>query len=67
MPIPDSSPLPPEVRLLRVLYAVQVGLPIALFTVAVSLGPSRQAPLPLATMPPPGSPGDDPNRRLTPS
>lgn len=45
MPTPNSSPPPPEVRLLRVLYAAQVGLPIALFAVAVALGPSRQAPL----------------------
>lgn len=45
MPMLDSSPPPPEVRLARVFYAVQVGLPIAVFTVAVALGPSRQAPL----------------------
>ncbi len=44
MPTPDPSP-PPEVRLLRVLYAVQVGLPVGLFAAAVALGPSRQAPL----------------------
>lgn len=45
MPTPGSSTPPPEVRLARVLYAVQVGLPIALLTVAVALGPSRPAPL----------------------
>lgn len=45
MPIPDPSAPRPEVRIAWVLYAVQVGVPIALFTVAVALGPSRQAPL----------------------
>lgn len=45
MPTPDSSPPPPEIRLLRVLYAVQVGLPVALLAVAVAWGPSRQPPL----------------------
>ncbi len=45
MPIPGPSTPPPEVRLARVLYALQVGLPIALFTVAVALGPSRPGPL----------------------